>query len=307
MSNYMDDTNASYDILAKRILSRKVILARILKYCVTEFADCSLDDIMNKYIEGDPTATIDTVPLDDILDIRGRNTEFNSPNEKSVKLDIIFDAIAPSTGEPIQIIINIEPQKTDSVDYLIIKRAIYYAARLISSQKEKIFSGDDYNKIRKVYSIWVVMDVHKDKRNSIQRFKVTEELLHGNFHEDIKNYDLMTIVLLNLGYGTMSHDLLKMLHLIFLDLLKTEQKANILLNDYGITLTRDMRKEVEDMSGAIKFAAMKAAEEAAEETRKSTNVDSIRNLMDSMKWTAQQAMDALKIPESEQPKYAALI
>ena len=315
MDNYMDNTNASYDILAKRILSRKVILARILKACVAEFADCSLDDIMNKYIEGDPTATIDTVPLDDILDIRGNNTELNSPNEKTVKLDIIFDAITPSTGEPIQIIINIEPQKTDSVDYLIIKRAIYYAARLISSQKEKIFIGDDYNKIRKVYSIWVVMDVHKDRKNSIQRFKVTEELLHGTFHEDIKNYDLMTIVLLNLGYGTMSHNLLKMLHLIFLDMLKTEQKETILLNDYGITLTRDMRREIEDMGGlmepAIKFAAMKVAEETAtkveKETRESTTLISIRNLMDTMKWSAQQAMDALKIPANEQPKYAALI
>ena len=307
MDNFMDNANASYDVLAKRILSRKVILARILKYCVTEFADCSLDDIMNKYIEGDPTATIDTVPLDDILDIRGRNTEFNSPNEKSVKLDIIFDAIAPSTGELIQIIINVEPQKTDSVDYLIIKRAIYYAARLISSQKEKIFTGDDYNKIRKVYSIWVVMDVHKDRRNSIQRFKVTEELLHGTFHEDIKNYDLMTIVLLNLGYGTMSHDLLKMLHLIFLDMLETEQKEAILLNDYGITLTRDMRREVEDMGGlmepAIKFATMKVAEE----TKESERLSSIRNIMETLHLTAQQAMDALKIPADEQSKYSALI
>ena len=102
-----------------------------------------------------------------------------------------------------------------------------------------------------------------------------------------------------------------MLHLIFLDLLKTEQKEAILLNDYGITLTRDMRKEIENMSGlmepAIKFAAMKAAEEAAEETRKSTNVDSIRNLMKNMKWTAQQAMEAIGIPQEEQPKYAALI
>ena len=155
------------------------------------------------------------------------------------------------------------------------------------------------------------MDVHKDRRNSIQRFKVTEELLHGTFHEDIKNYDLMTIVLLNLGYGTMSHDLLKMLHLIFLDLLKTEQKEAILLNDYGITLTRDMRKEIENMSGlmepAIKFAAMKAAEEAAEETKESERLSSIRNIMETLHLTAQQAMDALKIPVDEQPKYAALI
>lgn len=125
----------------------------------------------------------------------------------------------------------------------------------------------------------------------------------------------MTIVLLNLGYGTMSHDLLKMLHLIFLDLLNTEQKEAILLNDYGITLTRDMRKEIENMSGlmepAIKFAAMKAAEEAAakveKETKESERLSSIRKIMKNMSVSAQKAMDVLEIPQEEQSKYAALI
>ena len=32
---------------------------------------------------------------------------------------------------------------------------------------------------------------------------------------------------------------------------------------------------------------------------------SIRNLMDTVHWTAQQAMDALKIPSNEQSKYLA--
>ena len=69
--DFLDDNNASYDTLAKRILSRKVILARILKYTVPEFADCSLEDIAGKYIEGDPTADINTIPLDDTLYIKG--------------------------------------------------------------------------------------------------------------------------------------------------------------------------------------------------------------------------------------------
>ena len=34
-------------------------------------------------------------------------------------------------------------------------------------------------------------------------------------------------------------------------------------------------------------------------------LENIRSLMESMKLTAKQAMDALKIPESEQPKYIA--
>ena len=313
--DFLDDNNASYDTLAKRILSRKVILARILKYTVPEFADCSLEDIAGKYIEGDPTADINTIPLDDTLYIKGSQNESNSPNEKVVTFDIIFEAIAPDTGKPIQLIINVEPQKAANPGYPIIKRALYYTSRLISSQKEKYFVGDDYAKICKVYSIWVIMDATQERSNLIQRFKLTEELLHGCFHENVKNYDLMTIILLYLGEGEMSHDLLKMLHLIFLDLLKTEQKEAILLDDYGIKLTRDMREEMERMGGlmqpavdmAVKKIVNETVKKAVAEKEEKDMLTSIRNLMDSMKWSAQQAMDALKIPESEQPKYAALI
>ena len=49
----MDDDNASYDKAAKRFLSRKMLLAWILKYLVVEFRDCPIKDIAEKYIEGD--------------------------------------------------------------------------------------------------------------------------------------------------------------------------------------------------------------------------------------------------------------
>ena len=39
MEKYLDENKAAYDNLAKRVLSRKIILAHILKETVTEFAD----------------------------------------------------------------------------------------------------------------------------------------------------------------------------------------------------------------------------------------------------------------------------
>lgn len=154
MENFLDERNAAYDTLAKRFLARKSILAHILKHTVPKFAECSLSDIEKKYIEDDPLLSINTVPLDDTLDIKGKHTESNSPLEGLITFDIIFDAIALTTGEPIKLIINIEPQKTTtSIDYKLMKRAVYYVARLISSQKEKKFHGDDYNGLKKVYSI----------------------------------------------------------------------------------------------------------------------------------------------------------
>lgn len=40
---------------------------------------------------------------------------------------------------------------TKNLHYKLIKRAVYYAARLISSQKEKEFKNDDYDNIKKIF------------------------------------------------------------------------------------------------------------------------------------------------------------
>ena len=294
MEKFLDERNAAYDRLAKRFLARKSILAHILKHTVSEFADCSLQDIERKYIEGEPSASINSIPLDDTLDIKGKNTESNSPLEGLVTFDIIFDAIAPSSGEHIKLIINIEPQKTTtSIDYKLMKRAVYYVSRLISSQKEKEFHGDDYNGLKKVYSIWITMDVQNYRANSIQEYSLTENVLHGKFHDELKNYDLFKIIILNLGIRL------------------SDEKEKVLHDEYDITLTRDMRKELTQMGGLmeplLKVAATQAAEKAATETEKKSKLEDIRNAMQSWSLTAQEAMAGLKISPELQKELLPLI
>ena len=51
----------------------------------------------------------------------------------------------------------------------------------------------------------------------------------------------------------------------------------------------------------------RAFEEVRDEAREEERIKNIQNLMESMKLTAQQAMDALMIPVSEQSKYAAIL
>ena len=312
MENFLDERNAAYDTLAKRFLARKSILAHILKHTVSEFADCSLLDIEQKYIEGDPTATINTVPLDDTLDIKGKYTESNSPIEGLVTFDIIFDAIAPSSGEPIKLIINIEPQKTTtSIDYKLMKRAVYYVARLISSQKEKEFHADDYNGLKKVYSIWITMDVQNYRANSIQEYSLTENVLHGDFHDKLQNYDLIKIIILNLGTKKTSHKLLDLLHLLFMDLKLSNEKEKILHDEYDITLTRDMRKELTQMGGLmeplLKIAAEQAAEKTAAETEKKTLLDNIRKAMKNWHLSATEVMNGFEISPERQKELLPLI
>ena len=63
--------------------------------------------------------------------------------------------------------------------------------------------------------------------------------------------------------------------------------------------TPDMEKELTEMG--------RLAEGIAERARMEEFIKSIQNLMDTVGWTAQQAMDALKIPASEQKRYAELL
>ena len=58
---------------------------------------------------------------------------------------------------------------------------------------------------------------------------------------------------------------------------------------------------------AAEQAATKAAEKTAVETEKKSKLEDIRNLMESLNFTVQQDMNALKIPTEKQNEYRALI
>lgn len=250
---FLDGDNASYDEIAKRFLAHKSLLAQILKELVEEFKDCSLHDIAEKYIEGEPAVNIREIPIDPDLTntvkraseykpekIKGSRNEDSSPTEGTIIFDILFHATLPTTNEPITLIINIEPQRTLYTGYPLIRRAIYYACRLISSQKEREFHGDDYGGIRKVYTIWLVMHTPKNAANSIQRYQITEKRLHGKKSEDKANYDLIVAIMVNLGKVPSKQRLLKFLRLIFLDARKSAEKKKILQDEYDLTLTKNM-------------------------------------------------------------------
>ncbi len=51
----------------------------------------------------------------------------------------------------------------------------------------------------------------------------------------------------------------------------------------------------------------KIMEEALEQEAKETTLECIKNLMLNLKWTAEQVMDALSIPKTEQAAYLKMI
>ena len=101
-----------------------------------------------------------------------------------------------------QIIINVEAQKDEPRGYKILNRAIFYVSRLISSQKERDFENSSYDDIKRVYSIWICMNMTD---NTMSHVHLAKEDLIGSY-EWKGNLDLVNIIMLGLSQDLPEHD-----------------------------------------------------------------------------------------------------
>lgn len=253
-----------YDESAKRLLGQKSILAHILVNTIDEFQGMNPKDVV-PLIEGEPY--ISKVPVEPGLTnkvietggsrIIGFNTEYVEKNEGLVRYDIVF-YVRMKDGLS-QIIINVEAQKDEPGGYDIINRAIFYVSRLISSQKERDFENTNYNDIRRVYSIWVCMNMEE---NSLCHIHLVKEDLVGN-HDWKGNLDLVNIVMIGLGKELPKQDEMYELHrllgALFSRILAPEERLELLDKEYNIPIEDDIRKDVSvmcNLSQGIKEAGI---------------------------------------------------
>ncbi len=245
-----DQQKIAYDEVCKRVLAEKGILANILQSCVMEFQNASIDEIVHRCIQGTPeVGTILVEPDAGITRIQNVQTEDKSLTEGTVFYDIRFTALAPSDGKPIELIINIEAQNDFNPGYPLLKRAIYYCSRLISSQYGTVFTKSHYEKIQKVYSIWICTAPTKAWSYTVTRYNLTEENLIGNAKAPHEDYDLLTPILICLGKKryTALKGLLKMLNLVLLDNISSDRKVKTLAEEFEVTTTPHLERGVAEM------------------------------------------------------------
>ncbi len=208
-----------------------------------------------------------------------------------------FHAKAPATNELLTLIINVEAQKTQDknrLGYDLLKRAVYYAGRLISSQKETEFLGSDYDQVKKVYSIFICMD-SPNGGNAINRYEMTERHLLHRYKAGKESYDLLSIVMIYLGDDRVRDRLINLLQLLFRNtVLSGRQREDLLENRFQVFLTRETREELSTMCNLSEGIVDRVTEQVTLKNR----VESVRALMRNTGWQVEKAMEALDIPES---------
>lgn len=213
------DKETQYDASAKRLLGHKNILAHILVKTIDEFKGMNPKEVL-KNIEGTPyISSISIEPgLTNISNeqagkrLVGMNSENEEINEGLIRFDIVF-----------------------------------YVSRLISSQKERDFENTNYNDIKKVYSIWVCMNMSE---NSMSHIHLTQENIIGRYKWKGK-LDLINIVMIGLGTVLPDYDktyeLHRLLGALLSDKLSSDEKLDIMEKEYDIPIEEDLRKDVSEM------------------------------------------------------------
>ncbi|WP_294154876.1 PD-(D/E)XK nuclease family transposase [uncultured Selenomonas sp.] len=318
-----DAEKASYDKAAKNFLANRQVLAPIMQGTIPEFRDVSLQEIEEHCIEENPV--VGEVPVDPGMTnqrlpekIHGMQTEASDDREGWITYDVLFYARVPRTGQRIKLIINMEAQRA-AREYPMMKRAIYYASRLISSQKEREFSGEHYEAICKVYTIWLCFYLPKGYGSTISHYDMQETVDYGDFQEKKENYDLIHVTMMHIGHDKKKDRLLEFIYTIFMERITKEQKEKKLKEQFGMRMDSETREGMKAMcnlsDGLVDEALEEGMEKGREEGREkgreegrfSSLVESARNVMSAIGCDKFRAMEILKVPADMQKRMAVLL
>ena len=253
---------AEYDASCKNLFKNKVILAPVLKYSIEEYKDYTVKDIIS-FIDGISISIY--TPVDDTsVMVDASDTEMASLSDKLIRYDVRLKSLNPklSTAEVlVHIHIDFEVQnnyRPSNPKYPVIKRGIYYGAREISSQLGILTEETDYDKIEKVYSIWVCnQNIPADLVNTMDRYYIHKEHIIGQSVEPEADYDLMEVIMIRRGADTGTDAIFDYLNGVFnSDIEKISDYTDAKDNE-------EIVKEVKNMSGLGASIAQAAAQEAA--------------------------------------------
>ena len=149
---------------------------------------------------------------------------------------------------------DLEIQLNDTPGYPLVTRGFYYCARMISEQYGTVFTDEHYEDIQKVYSIWICPDPAKKRRNGIFKYHTVQDTIVGDSDVKSESYDLMEVVILNLGDADESSELeiLDLLNVLFSTTATPEEKKKRLNDEFDIAMTAEFESEVRDMCNLSK-------------------------------------------------------
>lgn len=248
-----DSKSVKFDETCKVLLSDTQILAHILKYVVDELSDFTIEEIQEiipANINHEPVFPGNRV-------VKTSNNESIIPGEGLLRFDVHFELDVPRRNKQkaCKLQINIEAQNSIYNDYKIVTRGIAYISRLISKQVKTVIDGDNYQKMQKTYSIWLMPQAPLKYDGTIRIYSLQEKVESGIPLKEKEAYDKIKIATI---YTSSKHEigqkyeqndeLLRVVMLLFgMSGRSVQEIRGILEKEYGFKMSDKLKKGVENM------------------------------------------------------------
>ena len=248
-----DSKSVKLDETCKVLLSDTQILAHILKYVVDELCDFTIEEIQEiipANINHEPVFPGNRV-------VKTSSNESIIPGEGILRFDVHFELDVPKRNKQkaCKLQINIEAQNSIYNDYKIVTRGIAYTSRLISKQVKTVIDGDNYQKMQKTYSIWLMPQAPLKYDGTIRIYSLQEKVESGIPLKEKEAYDKIKIATI---YTSSKHEisqkyeendeLLRVVMLLFgMSGRSVQEIRGILEKEYGFKMSDKLKKGVENM------------------------------------------------------------
>lgn len=165
------NSKLTYDKKFKQLFTTKKFLTPILKNIIPEYKGYPLEQI-ESFITPKGDVTVNPAVYD--------SEDSGKGNEMTAYYDVLIDCALPGKEDVcVDLFFDLEMQRKSKPGYSIPKRGIYYCCRLISRQLNGLDQEDAYNRVKPVYSVWILVnDIPQELRNSIYSVD-----LSGSFHD----------------------------------------------------------------------------------------------------------------------------
>ena len=199
-----------------------------------------------------PTDDLSDALTEETLDgnarIQGMNTVDKTQKEGTAIYDLIFQARKARTASTIGLIINLEIQNDEKLKYYVVTRGLYYCARMLSAQKNRIFKRSEYQKIQKVYSIWIC-PYAKNGRNTVASYNVQEFTHFGEVDVPKEEYDKLETLVITLNEDACKSEnkLIRFLSLLLSHEMPLEERMKALQDEYHIQMNDSLKEDSDKM------------------------------------------------------------